>query len=976
MATAFAANGPVETATIGGASEVSARQLTISAPLDADSTAQSTSSPLPSPRINLPPPNPPFTFPARPSSSSAPSTFSRSTGRRPHSAIELKSRPLDFANEIEDRPTRSPALPEFCFNPGATLGPNNASRNPRSPNLPDFSFNPGVNLESDESLLSPPLTPQSPRGSQLRNGHRRGGSEFVGGKLKVGESITVMNTSPTRSESGFASPKLSPTDIPPRRGHAHRRSAAISSHDLSMILKPNNSPTSTSGTSAQTSPVEFGDELRASRDQPSIEPPKIELNAEEPAETKIEETPIQRSLEASPIAKAAGRTRVGFSDKLEFIPRPLSMTSTDTSSTTTARPGHKFSGSISSIISMTNSTATDREQPSLLGSPVSSTKNSSRPSTAGAILERTPSLHGLDRNSASPRRRNSIPLLIGLSQEDDKSPANPSPTKTPKRWSFFGLESFASSGSPIRPRLGGSNSPDSTSKPPESADLPSEQGQEPNLGDAVAHAKGRKVPGKSKKQKKVKSWAGSILTRKSKSRTHKKSARRRSQTPPLRRLHLGEDVYGDQMDLPEPLTTPVVLVTEPPPSENDTEASMPSRTPDDDTPYPVIDLDAALGPFNTPLARDPQWEEAQRAGAPPKRQLHSAAGMRGFSGPGMHYHRRAESAPEMPPFEAARFGIHRFNSSSTMADVFEEDEEDVDDSENSLSDGSTPEAQEGSGDEVDVRSDTDDAASTPTQERDLGIASSQDSLHSISAQRKGSGSSLEVQPVGSRMRSETSTNSLHEEIIAEEPTWPPSERTPSIPGFSENFDLTAPSSRVLNNDDSASIELSPATIPTSTMLPVSPYSTSHSSFPSPRSPMSYDARRISTTPSSVTDENNYHSLLMGEPGPELVRMSVEVPSLTSSNSTMTRESMFTPGVRPRNMPFHEQRPASFTSAFGRRRSSLASLSRLISSAHGERSKLSMEVPCESEPDKKSKPSKSKRLGRMMQFWKPKGSTES
>ncbi|KAI0004001.1 hypothetical protein F4779DRAFT_634185 [Xylariaceae sp. FL0662B] len=905
MATAFAANGPVETATIRRASDVSAHHLTISTPLDTASTVQpNSSSPLPSPRINLPPPNPPFTFPPRPSSSSAPSTFSRAAGRRPRSAIEFQGRHLDFTNEVEDRPTQSPALPDFSFNPGATHGPKSTT-----PTLPDFSFNPGPTHETDETLLSPPLTPQSPRGSQLRNGHRRGGSEFVGGKLKVGQSITVMSTSPTKSESGFASPKLSPTDMPPRRGHAHRRSAAISSHDLSMILKPNNSPTAPNGTSVPASPADFGEELRISRDQPNREPPKIQSNPGEPVERKIEET-IQPSLESSPIIKPAGRARVGFSDTLEYIPRPVSVISSDASSTATARPGHKVSGSISSIISTTNSATTDRDQHGLLGSPVPSTRTSSRPSTAGAILERTPSLHVPDENSQSPRRRNSIPLLTGLSREDAKPSRSPSPTKAPRRWSFFGLESLASGGSPIKPRPSGSSSLDSISNTQGSADSLSGQSHD--------------------------------------------------------------------MNVPKPSPTPIVLVTEPTHTETDMEAAKPIQTPDDDATYPVIDLDAALGPFNTPSARDPQWEEAQRAGAPPKRQLHSAAGMRGFSGPGMHYHRRAESAPEMPPFEAARFGIQRFGSSSTMADVFEEDEEEEHHSGNSLSEGSTPEAQEGSGDEVDDGSDTDDAASTPTQERDLGITSSQENSHSASTKRKGSGSSSEMQPIGSRMRSETSANSLHEEIIMEEPNYNAPERKSSIPGPQETSDSAAPSPRtILNNEDSGSVEMSPTTVPSSSMLPVSPYSTSHSSFPSPRSPMSYDAHRISTAPSSVADENNYHSLLMGEPGPELVRISVEVPSLTSSNSTMTRESMFTPGVRPRNMPFHEQRPASFTStSFGRRRSSLASLSRLISSAHGERSKLSMEVPCESESDKKSKPSKSKRLGRMMQFWKPKGSTES
>ncbi|KAK2069490.1 hypothetical protein P8C59_004069 [Phyllachora maydis] len=148
----------------------------------------------------------------------------------------------------------------------------------------------------------------------------------------------------------------------------------------------------------------------------------------------------------------------------------------------------------------------------------------------------------------------------------------------------------------------------------------------------------------------------------------------------------------------------------------------------------------------------------------------------------------------------------------------------------------------------------------------------------------------------------------------------------------------------------------------------------------------YDAQPVSTAPSSVT-EDNFQSLLMGEPGPDIVgepgpdtlgepgpdiRLSIDVPSLTSSHSTMTRESVIAQNPRERYSPHGEHpRPASFTSAFGRRRSSLASLSRLINSSYGERSKLSMEVSMETESTKKEKTSKSKRLSRMMQFWKSK-----
>ena len=115
---------------------------------------------------------------------------------------------------------------------------------------------------------------------------------------------------------------------------------------------------------------------------------------------------------------------------------------------------------------------------------------------------------------------------------------------------------------------------------------------------------------------------------------------------------------------------------------------------------------------------------------------------------------------------------------------------------------------------------------------------------------------------------------------------------------------------------------------------------------------------------------------MGEPGPEL-RMSVDihdVPSLTSSNSTMTRDSNFLPMAQ--QPQFREgQRSASFSAAATRKRSSMASLSRLISSSHGEKSKLSLEVRAPSmDSERKEKTSKGKRISRLMQFWKPKESS--
>ncbi|KAI0974284.1 hypothetical protein F4678DRAFT_422051 [Xylaria arbuscula] len=979
MATAYSTRSSTDEATIGEMNSVTATRLP--ADLFSQDTMAGSMGPLSSPHINLPPPpNPPFTFPSR-STSSAPSSPSRTTGRRHQSAIDIPKIDLEVDNHDTNKPAA--ALPDFRFNPGNNLSPGNTSRRPRPPPLPDFAFNPGAATQAiDGSFLSPSFSPASPR-NIAHMGHRRGGSEFVGGKLKSGEPITVMSTSPTKSESGLASPALTPSAGPRKhqRGHSHRRSGAISSHDLSLILQASPNPSSR-GSSAPASPAGFH--------EPQIPFKRKDENAAEANamsgseatktdENVLSEKPSRSLPELSP--KPTARARVGFSDTLEFIPRPLSLVSTDT--TSTVRPGHSVSGSVSSIASITNAINPDRDSPLTLGS-VPLTKSGSRPSTAGAVLERTSSLH-VPIDETSPRRRNSMLILNDLAQANPPTSAVSTPTRTPKRWSFFGFDSFATAGSPTKPRPASTSSLDTSTKDTiDHASSTSDIGvvQDPGTSISVSPNEEKKRSGK-RRQKKVKSWAGSILTRKSKSRTQKSKSRRRSQTPPITRYAKDEDLDGDVSETTDQ-SSGTELELSANHSVSDSRAARRSRThADDEAAYPMIDLDAALGPFNTPT-RDPQWDEAQKAGVPPKRQLHSAAGMRGFTGPGMHYHRRAESAPEMPPFEGGRFSMHRFGSSSTMADVFEEDEEDEDHTGDSATDDSASEIQDIiTGNEE--GHDTDDAASTPRQEHNTELTIPQADFApsptmAPSIKRKESGSSLDL-PAPGRIRNESSSSSLHNEVIAEEQTYlAPTRREATY------TTLEAPEPAVTSSGrdkgvgqestppDATSIILSgPLTVP------LSPYPISHSSsFPSPRSPMSYDAHRISTAPSSITDDNNFRSLLMGEPGPEVVRLSIEVPpSLASTNSTMTRESSSIPGVRPRNKPFHEQRPASFTStAFGRRRSSLASLSRLINSAHGERSKLSMEVPFDNEAEKKSKPSKSKRLTRMMQFWKPKSSSGS
>ena len=881
--------------------------------------------PLEHSRRVAPPPNPNFSFPALVDAapSPAPTNFSRTTARRPKSAIDSPTQSFHLDADATSQPTGREALPAFSFNPGADLPPS-------SP------------------MSSPPVSPPSPRTAPSthkpsKHGHRRGGSEFVGGRIREGNSIAVLSGSPTKAESGFASLN----NAPPRRGHRRGVSSALSTNDLSLLPPPRHD-FNFKGSSAPNSPTNF--DIPALPPLPKefmstpSEPTTPAVDQPEPKAEIPDEAPLETGDSAQP--KPAPRARVGFSDTLEYIPRPLSLVSTDTSSTITAKPGHGVSGSISSIV--TCNVPNGRDSPaSLSRSP--SHADTSRPSTAGAILERTPTVQEGEMN-VSPRRRNSIPALLDMAETDTIPSPEASPTKS-KRWTFFGLDPFPSSlASPNKGRPHSSSSGDSATRVV-SGTSSSDQSSE-SVNELQDSKDAKQVKKKSKRRKIVQGWAGSILPRKSK---HHKSSKYtvRPPTPPASVLPPDED-EDDAMDIDSPSHLPaptVTVTTSPDPSP------APRRTEDASA---MIDLDAALGPFNTPLPDNPEWDAAQRAaGNAGRRRLHSAQGMRGFSGPGMHYHRRAESAPDLPPFDPGAASIHRFGSNSTMADVFEEDEEE---------DGGEGQSTSGTQSQSDRSSDGD---TTPP-------AVPSDSVKETPRimRRKSSGLSDKDQSSISSVRAQQSRTSLHENVIVEEPSNVLFHPNSTFGGSDASGSPRLSPRKTFGNKELPSFELGAPGAPHSVSMPVSPHSMSYAS--SPRSPMSADTQRLSTAPSSVHEDNSFQSLLLGEPGPE-VRLSVDydIPSLTSSNSTMTRDSNVHPHSRMSQPSLREPRPLSVSSAaFGRRRSSLVSLSRLISSSHGEPSKLSMEVTLDPEAENRKPRSKKKRFGRLVQFWRPKDGTSS
>lgn len=471
----------------------------------------------------------------------------------------------------------------------------------------------------------------------------------------------------------------------------------------------------------------------------------------------------------------------------------------------------------------------------------------------------------------------------------------------------------------------------------------------------------------AQKAKKSKSWTRSLISSRTsrKSRSHgnlkAKPAQERVPTPPPI-PQSAQDAHSPAAQKPhfaEPATfepnfdvdDTVTIVSE----ESRPSLSISPWTTrlhaDSDPMSPVIDLDAALGPFNTPQFG------ANTRGAPAKAQPRTRRSMHSLGYNASLNHRRTESAPELVPFDMRATKIA---PTATMPDVFEEEDEEAEaedavDLDISFSGLSTPavEVEEPSALGISLEGDEDET--TP---------------------RKPSGTLMpHARPDAIRR---TSNNSLSPSQN--------SQRTSSIIDVVEDFEEPRASSFTRDSDSTitppmtAEDEKAPRPM-MSLQLPLSqeplmtPDTLTGSSFSSRHfstSQVSLNTPRLGTATSSSTDNR---SLSFGDPGP-LMRMSVDdVPSLSSSRSTMTT---------PPQYPFKyagpygpEARSGSVASIPSldehRRRSkraSVASLSRLV----GVKSKLSIETRPQSQhvmatmaPIDKTK--KLNRLSKLMHFWK-------
>lgn len=799
--------------------------------------------------------------------------------------------------------------------------------------LPAFSFNPAGNAPPPQQTspqTSPLLAPTTP--AKPMHGHRRGGSELIGGSARTG--ATLLSTSPTK-DGALSPPTTTLTAGPPagRRGHAHRRSAAISSHDLSAIMAPAVPPVPPMPTltgSAPNTPAENPNEFRFGHSvNKSVSQPCLRNNHLD------DDTPM----------RPPSRARVGFSDKVEYI-RPLSIISSETDASTIR--GHSTANSLSSIVGSNPVSPPFTRS----GTPTLPTvEDESRPGTAGAVLDKI--LSNPLIQEAPERKR---PMSAGRSRSAGPSPTTPD--MPAKKRGFFRLESKSGEKSTHR-RL-----PTSISDPALTTTFNSSPLASPLNAESTEDAKSKSKKS-SNRPRKVKSWANSIIPRKGK---QSKKSKRRASTPEQpdavvesedtdSSSELGFDDFSPNFDDDNSVTI-VSPTAEGVPAKIKTDfASWQPRQlqrVDSEIMSPIIDMDAALGPFNTPNGADPRTQK--RGFAAHRRAMHSASGF-------TPSHRRTESAPELVPFE---FRPSAATSASPMADVFEEEE---------------PEEEKGSSNET-----------SPTALLQEPEPVEEPKIQIVETDSKQTGPSINWNfndGLGFRTRTESRHSPIPEEPLSPHafPQSAPSascsqvevvedHEEPRTSSLTQSSDSTVTPQSTLEDLKNSqptmamSIPLAPQTLMTPNTV---------TSFGSPdyrSSQISFDTPRLGTAASSVSDYPAMPSPRFGEPGPDMRASSEDVPSLTSSRSTMTSNLQ---GTFPLHTPRRQgDRSASLCSTPSeaenrtRKRSSIASLSRLINGSYGsERSKLSVEQRPQSAylaPIAKDPKKKPRRLSKL-KFWK-------
>ena len=807
------------------------------------------------------------------------------------------------------------------------LAPKRTTNRSRPQHISISSTNPSSVFSFPVPHTPPAVEPvaNSPSKSMSRTGgHRRGGSEFIGGE---GPGLGLISTSPVNGDVAMPSPPLSGR----RRGHAHRRSGAISNNDPTTVLKPGENRFSGSAP-ATPSDVNPRNQFISSPELAASQTTTSQSTSSAPASP-------ESSRRSSP-PTVQNRPRVGFSDTLEYIPRPLSTISSATSSTlSTLRPSHSLSGSVTSL----RSSGTCSPPPAARDDQhVENLSSESPPRTVSS--DTATSLFGNPLCRPSTPSSSSKPSMDEVIYEDESERSDLffNPTSEPPAQDSP-IEQTASTNASFRFQ----------------ADLRALRGPYDPSGSHLTRPRSSPETKVSKRLKKGKSWSG-LLLRKGK---HRGLEQRLTESPSpasLREFAPLEDFPLEDVNFDEDTTcvirTPGFDVPYSAPVMNST-TWKPSGLSDHDKNDAVLDLDATWEGMEIE-------EQANESGfSSAKRRMHSSGATGGFIGPGMHYHRRAESAPVMTPTQIS-LGVHRLGSNPQMADVFEEDEEEV-----IAAHGSRRESSQAN------RSQQIEPPGLDVQV--VNVGGENIVPFDRSSKREPLNKTKSESGLGSKARQ-------HDTDISH-----PSGETKDVqvgianPGDEPRLSVVTKSSdestvTPLSNDQSRN-EATPIDPNHSQAAPQTFIAGAES--PTDPSPdyiqTSFDVPRLNTAHSSITDRSVWSSSRTAESGPDTSYSTEDVPSLTSSASTMFSHAVpFSPVVESRpsaersfsTSAVVSKRPGTASAA---KRASLASLSRLVGGSFGEKSKLSIESSVPQEEGERRDKKKRNRISRLMKFWKSK-----
>lgn len=555
--------------------------------------------------------------------------------------------------DTDDPPSPPPAkhlftpapLPAFKFNPGADL-PAPRSPSPTHPILEEMERNQRrayrsarpaplsmytLDLPKQEPFTSSPTKPSQDTSdaSKPPSGHRRGGSEFVGGKSDHAQLISV---SPQKSDGRPHPP------VTAGRGHMHRRSQAISISDIdtSDLIKQHAVARSRAGSNPST----------PSRTQ-SYLPPR------DTPDVNSYTTEGSRSQPGSPRRRGSipgQRQRVvDFSEKIDFIPRPLSMISSETERSNSTIRGHSLSNSINSIASPTP-ISTPHEPPILEYSP-SEHISAPRPTTADAAGSLgVGAKSGREDMLSLPKRP------LSASNSPIVASSGSPPAKKKHFWSNYGSEA-----SPL-------STPQSELSDP-FCDRPVT-----SSATIVPRLDTRHERPSMNKRRKYHTWTAGIFAKKSKHKSSTLQSRASPSRPTV--VRRDSDLVNELFDADDTVVlreeSPVVARHEPVVPQSYLTPPIPT-SPAIDGINSAFDLDAAFSPD---ALGDRNSSDLGRSTASRMARLHSSE-RRGVTDAFGVVHRRAESAPAMPAVNRTLLGVGQHGSAASLSiDVFDEEEED------------------------------------------------------------------------------------------------------------------------------------------------------------------------------------------------------------------------------------------------------------------------------------------------------------